>query len=98
MTNNENFLSLGRLDMVRKPMHPWTACFSFKGEDFYLNSSIIRETGDRKKQKQLYVTNLRNAIFSEVDNSIFRKLNFVILGVAKPSEILTDKGVAFNIW
>ncbi|GGA33818.1 hypothetical protein [Okeania sp. KiyG1] len=40
---------------------------------------------------------MRNAISSEVDNSIFRKLNFVILGVAKPSEILTDKGVAFNI-
>ena len=37
------------------------------------------------------------SLSSEVDNDILSRLNFVILGVAKPSEILTDKGVAFNV-
>ena len=36
------------------------------------------------------------SLSSEVNNEILRKLNFVILGVAKPSEILTNKEVAFN--
>ena len=36
------------------------------------------------------------SLSSEVNNEILRKLNFVILGMAKPSEILTNKEVAFN--
>lgn len=37
------------------------------------------------------------SLSSDVNNEILRKLNFVILGVAKPSEILTEKGVTFNV-
>lgn len=37
------------------------------------------------------------SLSSEVNNEILRKLNFVLLGVAKPAELLTEKGVAFNV-
>ncbi len=37
------------------------------------------------------------SLSSDVNNEILRKVNFVILGVAKPGELLTEKGVAFNV-
>ncbi|NEP39725.1 MAG: hypothetical protein F6K35_10960 [Okeania sp. SIO2H7] len=37
------------------------------------------------------------SLSSDVNNAVLRKLNFVLLGVAKPSELLTEKGVAFNV-
>ncbi|MDY6804207.1 MAG: AAA-like domain-containing protein [Cyanobacteriota bacterium] len=37
------------------------------------------------------------SLSSDVNNEILRKLNFVLLGVAKPAELLTEKGVAFNV-
>ena len=37
------------------------------------------------------------SLSSDVNSPSLRKLNFVMLGVAKPSELLTEKGVAFNV-
>ena len=37
------------------------------------------------------------SLSSDVNNEILRKVNFVLLGVAKPGELLTEKGVAFNV-
>lgn len=36
------------------------------------------------------------SLSSDVNSESLRKLNFVLLGVAKPGEFLTEKGVAFT--